>query len=195
MRAERQKAFTRGKDILTGTNAFPNIHETMPAVLDIAPPPPAAVTATALPRSRLAEPFEALRDASDKILAKTGARPKVFLATLGTPADFTPRASFAKNVFESGGVEAIEADGSDLAGSYKAAGAAIACLCSSDKVYEKEALAAIEAIKAAGGRHIYLAGRPGEREAALRAAGVESFIYDGCDVLSTLNAVYAKLGA
>jgi methylmalonyl-CoA mutase len=200
VRAERQKTFARGKDILTGTNAFPNIHETMPAVLDVAPHPaadnsPAAVTVAALPRIRLAEPFEALRDTSDNILAKTGARPKVFLATLGTPADFTPRASFAKNVFESGGIEAVEADGSDLAGSYKAADAAIACLCSSDKVYEKEALAAIEAIKAAGGRHIYLAGRPGEREAALRAAGVESFVYDGCDVLSTLNAVYAKLGA
>ena len=70
---------------------------------------PAAVTTTALPRIRLAEPFEVLRDASDKILAKSGARPKVFLATLGTPADFTPRASFAKNVFESGGIEALEA--------------------------------------------------------------------------------------
>ncbi len=50
-------------------------------------------------------------------------------------------------------------------------GAAIVCLCSSDKVYEKEAIAAVEALKAAGARHIYFAGRPGEREAALRAAG------------------------
>jgi methylmalonyl-CoA mutase len=195
VRAERQKTFARGKDILTGTNAFPNIHETMPAVLDVAPPPPAAVTTTALPRVRLAEPFEALRDRSDKILAKTGAWPKVFLATLGAPADFTPRASFAKNFFESGGIEAVEAEGSDIAGSYKAAGAALVCLCSSDKVYEKEALLVVEALKAAGASHIYLAGRPGERETALRAAGVESFVYDGCDVVSTLNAVYAMLAA
>ena len=200
VRAERQKAFARGKDILTGTNAFPNVHETIPAVLDVAPHPaapdsPAAVTAAALPRIRLAVPFELLREASDKILAKAGARPKVFLATLGAAAEFTPRASFAKNFFESGGIETVEAAGSDIAGSYKAAGAALACLCSSDKVYEHEALAAIGAIKAAGSRHIYLAGRPGEREAALRAAGVESFIYDGCDGLSTLNAVYAMFDA
>jgi len=200
VRAERQKAFARGKDILTGTNAFPNVHETIPAVLDVAPHPaahdsPAAFTTAALPRIRLAAPFEVLREASDKILAKAGARPKVFLATLGAAAEFTPRASFAKNFFESGGIEAVEAAGSEIAGSYKAAGAALTCLCSSDKVYEQEALAAIGAIKAAGGRHIYLAGRPGEREAALRAAGVESFIYDGCDGLSTLNAVYAMLGA
>ena len=50
------------------------------------------------------------------------------------------------------------------------------------------------ALKAAGARHIYLAGRPGEREAALRAAGVQSFIYGGCDALATLRAAYDILG-
>ena len=51
-----------------------------------------------------------------------------------------------------------------------------------------------QALEAAGARHIYLAGRPGEREAALRAAGVQSFIYDGCDALATLNAAYDIVG-
>ena len=59
----------------------------------------------------------------------------------------------------------------------------------------KTAIATVEALKAAGARHIYLAGRPGEREAALRAAGVQSFIYEGCDVLATLTAAYDILGA
>jgi methylmalonyl-CoA mutase len=186
VRDERQKALSRGKDILTGTNAYPDIHEIVPAVLDVAPWPaadnaPVTVTAVALPRLRLAEPFELLRDRSDKILAKTGARPKVFLATLGTLSEFTPRASFAKNFFEAGGIEA---------GGGAPGGAPLACLCSSDKIYEKEGVPAAAALKAAGVRHIYLAGRPGEREAALRAAGVQSFIYEGCDLLSTLNAAY-----
>ena len=61
-----------------------------------------------LPRIRLAEPFEALRDASDRMLEKTGARPKVFLANLGKPSDFTARATFAKNFYEAGGIEALE---------------------------------------------------------------------------------------
>ena len=56
---------------------------------------------------RLAEPFEQLRDASDRMLAQTGARPKIFLANLGMPADFTARASFAKNFFEAGGIAAV----------------------------------------------------------------------------------------
>jgi methylmalonyl-CoA mutase len=195
VRAERQKALASGKDILTGTNAYPDIHETAPVVLDVAPWPAAsyaraAVTAAALPRLRLAEPFELLRDKSDQILAKTGARPKVFLATLGTLAEFTARASFAKNFFEAGGIEAVAGEAAQA----KSAGAALGCLCSSDRVYDKEAPAAVQALKATGLRHIYLAGRPGEREAALRAAGVQSFVYEGCNLLSTLNAAYDILG-
>jgi len=191
VRAERQKAVARGTVTLTGTNAFPNIHEAGPAVLDVAPWPaatdsPAAVTTAALPRLRLAEPFELLRDRSDVILAKTGARPKVLLTTLGSAAEFTARASFAKNFFEAGGIEAIDTP---------AAGAALACLCSSDKTYDQEAPKAAAALKAAGVRHIYLAGRPGEREAALRTAGVQSFIYEGCDALATLSGAYDILDA
>jgi methylmalonyl-CoA mutase len=201
--AERQKAIARGRDVLTGTNAYPHIHEASPVVLDIAAKPlaaeaaPAAVTAAPLPRLRLAEPFEALRDASDAILKKTGARPKIFLANLGTPAEFTPRSTFAKNFFEAGGIDAPSNDGghsaADLAKAFKASGATLVCLCSSDKVYEQEAVAAAEALKAAGAGHIYLAGRPGEREAALRAAGVGTFIYDGGDMLSTLQGAYVIL--
>ncbi|MFY9762871.1 MAG: methylmalonyl-CoA mutase family protein [Xanthobacteraceae bacterium] len=196
--AERQKAVARGKDVLTGTNAFPDLHEILPAVLDVAPVKPApeetgTVTAEALPRLRLAEPFEELSERSDKILAKTGARPKIFLANLGTPAEFTARASFAKNLFEAGGIETVrgEGDGPAFATAFNSAATPLACLCSSDKVYEKDASATVEGLKAAGARHIYLAGRPaGEHEAALRAAGVQSFIYEGCDVLATLTAAY-----
>jgi methylmalonyl-CoA mutase len=199
VRAERQKAVARGRDMLTGTNAFPDIHETAPAVLPVAPRPapdnaarPAA--ATRLTRIRLAEPFEALRDRSDRILAKTGTRPRIFLATLGTPAEFNARVTFAKNFFEVGGIEAVSSPGPDFAPVYKAAGTALACLCSSDNVYEKDAAAAVAALKSAGAKHIFLAGRPGEREAAWREAGVQSFVYEGCDLLATLTAAYDIIG-
>jgi methylmalonyl-CoA mutase len=66
----------------------------------------------------------------------------------------------------------------------------LACLCSSDKIYASEAVAAAEALRAAGARHIYLAGRPGELEAALKGAGVSSFIHVGCDVLATLTTAH-----
>jgi methylmalonyl-CoA mutase len=194
VRAERQQAVARGTDVLTGTNAFPDLRETAPAVLRMTPrasePAPAKTSVEALPRIRLAEPFEALRDRSDQILAKTGTRPKIFLATLGTPAEFTDRVTFAKNFFEVGGLEAVSCPGPDFTPVFKAAGAALACLCSSDKIYEKDVVAAVAGLKSAGAKHIYLAGRPGPREELLRGAGVQSFIYEGCDLLSTLAAAY-----
>ena len=79
--------------------------------------------------------FEALRDKSDTTLKASGARPKIFLANLGTAADFTARATFAKSFFETGGIEALDtqgfADPGALATAFKASGADIACLCSS----------------------------------------------------------------
>jgi methylmalonyl-CoA mutase len=39
---------------------------------------------------------------------------------------------------------------------------------------------------------VWLAGRPGEDEAALREAGIEGFVHLGCDALATLNAAHAK---
>ena len=202
VRAKRAAALAQRRDALTGVSAFPNLHEADVAVMAVREQKHSLQAGKApmfapLPAMRLAQPFEALRDASDRWLAATGARPKILLANLGTPADFSARATFAKNFFEAGGIEPVGSESLDvpaLAAAFKAAGTALACLCSTDKVYEKEAPAAAEALKAAGARHIYLAGRPGEREAKWRAAGVQSFIHEGCDALATLKSAYDILG-
>jgi methylmalonyl-CoA mutase len=118
----------------------------------------------------------------------------VFLANLGSPADFTARATFAGSFFETGGIEAVPSEGASaptaLATAFKASGAALACLCSSDQVYAANAVAGAQALQAAGASHIYLAGRPGQQEAALRSAGVELFVYAGCDALAVLQAAW-----
>ena len=202
VRAQRQQAVAERKDALTGTSDFPDLHESQPAVLDVArivaPKESAvAVTIEALPRIRLAEPFERLREASDRMLAERGARPKVFLANLGTPSDFTARATFAKNFFEAGGIEAVTNDGfksrDEMVVAFKASGAKLVCLCGSDEIYAKEAVAVAQAL--AGAAHLYLAGRPRELESELKAAGVETFIYIGCDALATLSSAHAILEA
>ena len=71
---------------------------------------------------------------------------------------------------------------------FKASGAKLVCLCSSDKVYAAEAVGRRRGAEGAGASHIYLAGRPGEIEAELKAAGVQDFVYVGCDVVATLQA-------
>jgi methylmalonyl-CoA mutase len=201
-RAQRQQAVAQRKDAITGTSDYAALNETEAAVLDVArvSAPKESVTAInaeALPRIRMAEPYEALRNASDRVLSKTGARPKVFLANLGKLSDFTARATFAKNFYEAGGIEAMTGEGfkekAAMIAAFKTSGAKLACLCSSDKVYESEAAEAAGALAAAGAI-VHLAGRPGENEANWRQAGVKTFIYVGCDVLSTLQAAHDNLG-
>ncbi len=250
-RAVREANIARRKEVLTGATEFPNLHEAQVAVLNakpvaLAPYGEAKFKFDALPPIRLAAPFERLRDRSDQILKDSGARPKVFLANLGTAADFTARATFAKSFFETGGIEAVDflpppseasssplpsgerstpqasgegtltsernpspapspsaqerplpmgeaKDLAALATAFKASGAALACLCSSDKIYAQQAAAAAKALQAAGARHIYLAGRPGEQEAALRAAGVIDFVFAGGDALATLQEAYRQM--
>ena len=198
-RKAREANIARRKEVLTGASEFPNLHEAHVAVLNahpvaLAPYGEAKIKFDGLPPMRLAAPFEALRDRSDQILKTAGARPKVFLASLGTPADFTARAAFAKSFFETGGIEAVDTEGfsepAALAAAFRVSGAALVCLCSQDKIYAGQAEAAAKALQAAGARHIYLAGRPGEQEAALRAAGVSHFIFAGDDALATLQEAY-----
>ena len=202
VRAEREKNIARRKDVLTGATEFPDIHEAPAEVLIATPvalpaPPPATITFDALMPMRLAVPFEALRDASDAHLKKTGARPHVFIASLGKASDFTARATFARNFFEAGGIEAVGDGGfnslDDLVAAFIASGAKLACLCSSDEVYAREAEAAAQALSKAGAAHIYLAGRPGDHEARYKAAGIGSFIYVGCDVLATLIVAHDRV--
>ncbi len=202
VRGERQKAAARRKDAITGTSEYPNLREKQPAVLNVSPvvlpkESEVALSTEALPRIRLAEPFEALRDASDRMIAKTGSRPKVFLATLGKLPEFTARAMFAKNFYEAGGIEAPMHDGfkdqAEMLAAFKASGAKLACLCSTDKVYAVEGADSATALAAAGAT-VHLAGRPGDLEAALQQAGVKTFIFMGCDVVSTLQAAHVILG-
>ncbi|BCM84545.1 methylmalonyl-CoA mutase family protein [Methylobacterium indicum] len=190
LRQARDAELATRRQPITGTSEFPDLHEAPVAVLA---PAPAAdpVPEGALPSRRLAEPYEALRDASDAALARTGRRPRVFLANLGPLSAFNTRATFARNAFEAGGIEAVTnegfADHAAMAEAFRASGTRVACLCSSDAVYAEEAVAAAEALRAAGATTLYLAGKPGELEAALRAAGVAHDLYAGCDLVKLLG--------
>jgi methylmalonyl-CoA mutase len=201
-RQARAANIAKRRDVLTGASEFPNLNETDIAVeaatpVALTPLSQSQTSFEALAAIRLAEPFERLRDRSDALLKSKGRRPSVFLANLGSAADFTARATFARSLFETGGIAATESDGASdpaaLAAAYKASGAALVCLCSSDKVYAGEAVPAAEALRTAGARHIYLAGRPGEQETVLRAAGVNDFVFAGGDAQTMLEDAYTHL--
>ena len=193
VRAERQANVARRKDTLIGSSDFPDLGEAPVAIL--APPRLTSVPSDdrLLAPIRLAEPFERLRDRSDAYLADHGTRPKVFLACLGRASDFNARASFAKSLFEAGGIEAVEAKGDNLAKRFTESGSKLACLCSSDKVYAAEAEAAARALIDGGAARVYLAGKAGARQEAFEQAGISTFLHQGCDTLSILRAAYDEI--
>jgi methylmalonyl-CoA mutase len=199
--AKRSANLARRREAVTGVSEFPNLGE-QPVVRDPAPSRPSG----GLPRVSRSAEFETLRTRSDDILALTGARPRIALAALGSAAVHTARSSFAANLFQAGGIETVlgeSAGGSKtekpdfgaLAADFTASGAVAACICSSDAFYAENATEAAAALKAAGARYILLAGRPGDRRDAYTGAGVDAFIYVGCDVLAILTTVLAEIGA
>jgi methylmalonyl-CoA mutase len=194
VRAEREANIARRKDSLIGTSDFPDLAEA-PIVVLKAPKTQvdSAPTSQSLPRIRLAEPFERLRDRSDAYLAEHGERPKVFLACLGRASDFNTRASFAKSLFEAGGIQAVEGKGGNLPEQFANSGAKLACLCSSDKIYASQAADTAKALSQAGASCVYLAGKPSADRASLEGAGVSTFLHQGCDTLSILNAAYDEI--
>lgn len=197
-RKAREANMNRRKEVLTGASAFPDLNEAQVAVLAVKPAAPSSdevkIRFEALSPLRLAAPFERLRARSDEILKAKGARPRIFLANLGDAADFTARATFAKSFFETGGIEAVGSEGFDdpkaIKAAFRASKAPLVCICSSDAVYAERAKDAAKALQAAGAKHIYLAGRAGEQETALRAAGVNEFIFAGCDALAALQQAH-----
>jgi methylmalonyl-CoA mutase len=195
-RGRRRARVARRLDPLTGASEFPILDEVRVSVLKPLSLRTDMDDAKRLAPIRLAEPFERLRAAADAIAEKV-ARPAIFLANLGSLATFTPRAMFAKNFFASGGIAAIDSEGFDspeqAAASFKASGAKLACICSSDSVYAEKAVATARALADAGAKAIYIAGRAREEEADLRQAGITEFIYAGCEVLRVLEDALRRI--
>jgi methylmalonyl-CoA mutase len=157
---------------------------------------PAKVTPLAI--HPYAAAYEELRLACDAHLEATGRRPRVFLANLGTPAEFIGRSTFAMNFFQAGGFEEINPDGfadpQAAVAAFRASGANVAVICSTDAKYETLAEPTAQALKAAGARSVVLAGNPGANEPRFRAAGIDRFIYIRCDVLGTLRDLLREEG-
>ncbi len=155
-------------------------------------------TIAALPRHRYGEMFEALRDASSVHLAKTGVRPKIFLANLGPLAKHTGRATFAKNFFEVAGIETLNnkgfADAEACAKAFKDSGAQVAVICSADPIYEEMVGAVAPALKKQGCKRLFLAGNPGAKKADYKVAGVDDFIFLGGNVLQQTRDTLVLLG-
>ncbi|MFJ1608690.1 methylmalonyl-CoA mutase family protein [Streptomyces sp. NPDC088253] len=173
----RSAKLAKRREPVTGVSEFPNLAERLVERAP-APVPPSG----GLPRVRRDEAFEALRARSDAHLAATGSRPRIFLAALGPAAAHTARLTFASNLFQAGGIEAV------TEGAFEDSGATEVCLCSSDTLYEERAAEVAGALKAAGAGHVFLAGRPGQYP------DVDAYVFAGCDAVAVLSATLDRMG-
>lgn len=161
------------------------------------------VSCQALEAVRLASPFEDLRAASDEWKEQHGRRPRVLLVHLGPLAEHGPRASFLRNLFATGGVETVASepclDVDGAAAEYSkqiASGGEVdgAVLCGTDGRYEELMPHLAPALKAAGAKWLFMGGRPRDQESTWTQAGVDIFLFQGCDVLTHMETFLGDLG-
>ncbi|MCY1035248.1 methylmalonyl-CoA mutase family protein [Corallococcus sp. BB11-1] len=198
-RAARDKAVRTRKLPIVGVSEFPHLNEAPVRREAHAAAPVQGEGVVAPPRPfRMSEAFESLRDASDRYHAAHGVRPRAFMANLGTVAEHTARSTWISNVLAVGGIEADEhrgfPDAAAAAELFAKAGTTLAVISGPDSLYPEQVPALVAALKAKGARTVAVAGRPGEHEAAFRAAGVDTFLYAGADLFQLLKTLHAQLG-
>lgn len=196
---KRHTDVARRKEILLGTNQYPNINEmAAEKIVELNGSlacgchhhSDSCETPAGLPTKRAASDFESLR--LDTEAASN--RPKVFMLTIGNLAMRLARAQFSSNFFGCAGYEIIDnlgfktvEEGVDAA---LEKGADIVVLCSSDDEYAELAPAAFKYLD--GRVEFVVAGAPACMD-DLKAAGINDFVHVRCNVLDTLRAFNAKL--
>lgn len=142
----REDQIAKRKRPITGLTEFPNIAETLP---QRAPYGGGGFRVRAYGHA-----FEAMRDEP--------ASEPVFLATMGTIAAHTARATFASNLFAAGGIETVNEGRHDdveaVLSHYR--GEAVVCLTGADPAYDEWGADLAAALREAGAQHIVIAGQP-----------------------------------
>lgn len=194
---KRHSDVARRKEILLGTNQYPNVNETELQHAENAPKCNCGCSADvednaveSLNFDRAASQFEQIRLDTER----SGHRPKVFMLTIGNLAMRLARAQFSGNFFGCAGYEIIDNIGfNSIKEGIDAAiekGADVVVLCSSDDEYAQYAP---EAFKELNGRALFVvAGAPACMD-ELKALGIENFIHVRVNVLETLTDFNAKL--
>lgn len=190
---KRHTDVARRKEILLGTNQYPNINEkAADKIVDLNGALPCSChhtdngcdTAAGLPTSRAASDFEQLR--LDTEAASN--RPKVFMLTIGNLAMRLARAQFSSNFFGCAGYEIIDNLGFDTVEQGVDAAleksADVVVLCSSDDEYAELAPAAYKYLD--GRAQFVVAGAPACMD-DLKAVGINDFIHVRVNVLDTLR--------
>lgn len=169
--AAREAQVANRKRPITGISEFPNLLESLPQRRPYAEGRPSATA--------YAQAFEALRD---EPVAES-----VFLATMGTVAAHTARATFATNLFAAGGIDVVNEGRHDdidaVLAHYR--GERVVCLTGTDTAYAEWGAALAESLRSGGAQRVIVAGKPME--------GCDDNCAMGLDALDFLHRTRAAL--
>jgi len=174
--AERDLQIARRRRPITGLSEFPNLAEALPERRPYAEGAPAV--------RPYGQAFEALRD--------DPATTPVFLATMGTVAAHTARATFASNLFAAGGIGVVNPGRADDVAAVVAAytgpdgGQPVVCLTGADAAYAAWGAELVAALREAGARWVILAGKAPDFE-------VDDTCATGLDALDFLRRTREQL--
>lgn len=166
--AERERQVATREWPITGLSEYPDLAE---VPLERRP------YGREFPVRRWGAAFEALR--------REPVSEPVFVATLGSVAQHTARATFLSNLLAAGGIEVALAgptDGvDDVVAAYEAAGRpAVVALAGPDDLYADRGAPTIAALRQAGARQVILAGKPRDLDVDDSAAmGVDALAFLG----------------
>jgi len=153
----------------------------------------------ALSQTRLAEPFENLREKMAAHKERTGKAARVFLANNGNAEQYKARAEFSRGFMEVGGFEVIDQGGFatpvDAAKAAIASEAEIVVICSTDATYPEIVHKICLIVKTAKpDAMLILAGYPKDMIETYKIAGIDKFIHVRANTLEVLNAAQKMAG-
>jgi len=197
---KRDLAIATRKEILLGTNQYPNFSEKIASELDPQVFQPAGFTiknaiAETLKPYRGAQAFENLRYKTD-MFSLENKRPAAFMLTYGSLAMRRARSQFSGNFFACAGFEIIDNNGfktvDEGVAAALASNAEFVVVCAADDDYPVIGPEIFNKIK--GKANIVIAGYPKDSVDALKAAGIKHFIHVKSNVLETLMEFQKMVG-
>ncbi len=199
--ANRLRDVSSRKEILLGTNQFPNFTETALSKLEEdglcgSHRGEGGDCGSSVEGVEVLEPIRAGKEFEELRLAteKSGKTPKVFMLTIGNLAMRLARAQFSSNFFACAGYEIVDNLGFETVEKGVEAAleakADVVVLCSSDDEYAAFAPEAFGLLKDKA--ILVVAGAPASMD-ELKAQGIEHFIHVRSNVLDTLKGFNARL--
>ena len=199
LRMKKIKLISQRRTAMVGINKYPNLMESVATDLLSDHPSKLVQNDKVLTPRRASLEIEALRKVTERFVERTNIRPVVSLTSFGHLAMRKARAAFAYDFIGISGFKVLDEKAYDTAVIAAEESAnlevQVVIICSSDKDYDKDALAFVKAFRAISTDKVLLiAGAPStELMSELTEAGLNGCINMRSDVIETISAVQKNI--